>query len=86
MPGVKIGIGAVIGSGAVVTKDVGDYEVAVGVPAKVIKRRFPVHISEQLIKIAWWDWDRKKLESRFKELMEVESFIEKYGSRIEDIS
>jgi len=37
MPGVTIGKGAVIGAGSVVTKDIPDYCVAVGVPAKVIR-------------------------------------------------
>jgi len=39
MPGVNIGDGCVIGAGAVVTKDIPAYSVAVGVPAKVIKSR-----------------------------------------------
>ena len=39
MPGVHIGDGCVIGAGAVVTKDIPAYSVAVGVPAKVIKSR-----------------------------------------------
>ena len=39
MPGVKIGDGCVIGAGAVVTKDIPDYSVACGVPAKVVKQR-----------------------------------------------
>ena len=39
MPGVTIGDGCVIGAGAVVTKDISPYSVAVGVPAKVIKSR-----------------------------------------------
>jgi acetyltransferase-like isoleucine patch superfamily enzyme len=39
LPGVSIGKGAVVGAGAVVTKNVPDYGIAVGVPAKVIKYR-----------------------------------------------
>ena len=37
LPGVTIGENAIVGAGAIVTKDVGDYEVAVGVPAKIVK-------------------------------------------------
>ena len=39
MPGVKIGDGCIIGAGAVVTKDIPDYSIAAGVPAKVLKSR-----------------------------------------------
>ena len=38
MPGVTIGKGAIIGAGSVVTKDIPDYCIAVGVPAKVIRK------------------------------------------------
>ncbi len=37
LPGVTIGKYAIVGAGAIVTKDVGDYEVAVGIPAKIVK-------------------------------------------------
>lgn len=79
MPGVQIGTGAVVGSGAVVTKNVQPYEIVVGVPAKPIRMRFPEAVAERLLAIAWWDWDRAKLEAAFEDLNNVNLFIEKYG-------
>ena len=82
MPGVRIGTGAVIGSGAVVTKDVGPYQVAVGVSAKVIKQRFEDAVIEQLLQSQWWNWDRVTLESRFEDLLDLETFLHKYTNVI----
>lgn len=53
---LEIGNGAVIGAGAVVTKDVEPYSIVVGVPAKKIKMRFSDKIIEALEEIKWWDW------------------------------
>lgn len=69
MDGVKIGNGAVIGSNSVVTKDVPDYGIVVGSPAKVIKFRFEKLDIEVLLKSKWWDLNHKELvefENRFK--------------------
>jgi len=79
MPGVTIGTGAVIGSGAVVTKLIAPYEIAVGIPAKPIRKRFPDDVIEKLLNIAWWDWDRATLEARFPDFLDMPAFIEKYS-------
>lgn len=55
----KISDGVIIGAGAVVTKDIPPYAIAVGVPAKVIGFRFEKGIIEELLKIKWWDWPEK---------------------------
>lgn len=79
LPGVHIGTGAVVGAGAVVTKNVAPYEVVVGTPAKPIKKRFSEEIIEKLLQIAWWDWDRQTLETRFDDLLDIDAFVQQYG-------
>ena len=61
MSGVKIGNGSVIGAKAVVAKDIPDYAIAVGNPAKVIRYRFDSKTIERLIALSWWNWDLPKI-------------------------
>lgn len=61
LSGVHIGDGAVVGANAVVTKDVGDYEIVAGNPARHIRYRFPESIIAALKKIRWWDWPIEKI-------------------------
>jgi Acetyltransferase (isoleucine patch superfamily) len=70
MPGVKIADGAIIASKSVVTKDVGAYEIFGGNPAQLIKRRFGPEIIEQLLKIAWWNWDVEKITCNLRAIAE----------------
>lgn len=80
MAGVKIGHGAIIATNSVVVKDVGDYEIVGGNPAKLIKYRFSEKHILQLKKINWWDWpiDKIKKEVFLLQSSKVEDFIKKH--------
>ena len=79
MPEVTIGNGAIIGSGAVVTKDIPPYAIAVGVPARIVKYRFEPDIIAALEEIQWWDWEPELLKERLEDFRgPIGMFIEKY--------
>ncbi len=71
LPGVTIGDGAVIGAGSVVTKQIPAYSIAVGNPARVLRKRFSNEIIETLTKVDWWNWDVKTIRKR-KYLFEID--------------
>lgn len=64
MDGVRIGDGAVIAAGSVITKDVPPYAIVGGVPAKIIRHRFGEELIQQLLIAPWWDDDLATLRSR----------------------
>ena len=69
LSGVNIGDGAIIGTRAVVTKDVPPYTIAGGVPAKEIRKRFDEQTVEKLLKVQWWDWPYDQIKSNLPSIM-----------------
>ncbi len=76
MPGVKIGNGVIIGAGAVVIKDIPDYAIAVGIPAKVIKYRFNDQQIKLLNEVQWWNWDDDFIKAHINLFKDNELFFE----------
>lgn len=68
MSGIRIGQGAVVAAGAVVTKDVPPYAIVGGVPAKVIRYRFAPELIQELMKIDYNRLDRKQILEHMEEL------------------
>ena len=80
-PEVTIGDGAVVASGAIVTKDVPPYTIVAGVTAKAVRRRFSEQVADRLMALAWWDWSHERLRQVLPDFrsMPVDAFLEKYG-------
>ncbi|MDQ7005214.1 MAG: CatB-related O-acetyltransferase [Ghiorsea sp.] len=71
MGGVTIGIGAIIATGSVVTKDVPPYSIVAGVPAKEIRKRFPPSTITALLDSKWWDDSLEEIQSQQKKLTKI---------------
>ena len=69
LPGIHIGDGAIVGANSVVASDIPPYTVAVGNPARVVKKRFDDKTIAKLLEIKWWDWDIEKITKNIEKLL-----------------
>ncbi len=87
LSGVVIGDGAVVAAGAVVTKNIPPYAIAGGVPAKLIKYRFPEEVINDLLKIKWWNWSDANVKNNIEDFyLDVNEFIKKAKLHLETSS
>lgn len=80
-PEVTIGHGAVVASGAVVTRDVAPYTIVGGVTAREIRPRYARGVAGRMLELAWWDWDNAALRAALPDFrsLKAEEFLEKYA-------
>lgn len=83
--GVTVSDGAVVGAGAVVTHDIGPYEVWAGVPARKIGQRFSDELISELLELQWWELPPELLEKHAALFRDDELTLEKIRRFREEI-
>lgn len=75
--GIRVGNGAIIGMGSIVTKDVEPYSIIAGVPAKKIRDRFSEENKKALLDTKWWEWSDEIIEKCSDNINDVQKFLDK---------
>jgi len=77
--GSNIGNGVIAAAGAIITKDVPDYAIVMGVPARIVRYRYTPEQIIQLNEIQWWNWSDEKIKECYDDFfLPIESFIDKH--------
>ncbi len=74
--GIRIGDGAIVAMGAVVVKDVPPYAIVGGVPARILKYRFPPEQIERLLDLKWWNKSDDWLKSHVESFNDINVFLD----------
>lgn len=75
MPGVTIGNGVIVAASSVVTKDIPDFAIVGGVPAKVIKYRFESDQITQLLEIKWWEDKVENIRDESEKFEDINGYL-----------
>jgi acetyltransferase-like isoleucine patch superfamily enzyme len=81
----RIGVGAVIGAGAIVTRDIPDYAVAFGNPARVVRYRFDEALRRKLIESRWWDLSLAEL-AKWQDALDLPAASPRALAALEEIA
>ena len=83
--GCRIGNGAIVGARSVVTREVPDYAVVAGSPARLVRLRFSEAQIQSLLRIAWWNWSIEAIQSALPLLnsANIDEFIRAHSPRPE---
>lgn len=79
LEGCSIGDGAIVGAKALITKDVPPYAIVGGVPARIIRYRFPESDILKLSNIRWWQWEDDKIRQHLSDFTDYRLFLRSLG-------
>ncbi|NFF82238.1 CatB-related O-acetyltransferase [Clostridium botulinum] len=84
LSGVNIGNGVSIGANSVIAKDIPNYAIVAGNPAKIIRYKFDTETINKLLEISWWDWELEDLRRIVPILQSgnVKALIDYYNKNI----